>query len=73
MRMMIRTASAPTFFNSDGMSRVDNWIMVATMIVCSHIPAARPVAVLLSREGLPEIEEAGTPPEVQTARTAAAE
>ncbi len=35
-------------------------IMVATMIVCSHIPAARPVAVLLSREGLPEIEEDGT-------------
>ena len=35
-------------------------IMVAAMIVCSHIPAARPVAVLLSREGLPEIEEAGT-------------
>ncbi|MCA2013936.1 AI-2E family transporter [Pararhodobacter sp. CCB-MM2] len=33
-------------------------IMVAIMIVCSHIPAARPVAVLLSREGLPEIEEA---------------
>lgn len=32
-------------------------IMVAAMIVCSHIPAARPVAVLLSREGLPEIEE----------------
>jgi AI-2 transport protein TqsA len=31
-------------------------IMVATMIVCSHIPAARPVAILLSREGLPEIE-----------------
>lgn len=30
--------------------------MVATMIVCSHIPAARPVAVLLSREGLPEEE-----------------
>jgi AI-2 transport protein TqsA len=28
--------------------------MVAVMIVCSHIPAARPVAVLLSREGLPE-------------------
>ena len=34
-------------------------IMVATMIVCSHIPAARPVAVLLSREGLPEIEVEG--------------
>lgn len=32
-------------------------IMVAAMIVCSHIPAARPVAVLLSREGLPEMEE----------------
>ncbi len=31
-------------------------IMVATMIVCSHIPAARPAAILLSREGLPEIE-----------------
>ena len=35
-------------------------IMVAAMIVCSHIPSARPVAVLLSREGLPEIEEMGT-------------
>lgn len=34
-------------------------IMVAAMIVCSHIPAARPVAVLLSREGLPEIEDDG--------------
>ena len=30
--------------------------MVAVMIVCSHIPAARPVAILLSREGLPEEE-----------------
>ena len=30
--------------------------MVAVMIVCSHIPAARPMAVLLSREGLPEEE-----------------
>ncbi|MCC5985284.1 MAG: AI-2E family transporter [Rhodobacteraceae bacterium] len=29
-------------------------IMVGAMIVCSHIPSARPVAVLLSREGLPE-------------------
>ncbi|GAB4264779.1 MAG: AI-2E family transporter [Pararhodobacter sp.] len=38
-------------------------IMVATMIVCSHIPAARPVAVLLSREGLPEIEEDDPEPE----------
>ena len=31
-------------------------IMVAAMIVCSHIPSARPVAILLSREGLPEID-----------------
>lgn len=29
-------------------------IMVAMMIVCSHIPALRPAAVLLSREGLPD-------------------
>ncbi len=29
-------------------------IMVAAMIVCSEIPALRPLAVLLSREGLPE-------------------
>ena len=29
-------------------------IMVAIMIVCSEVPALRPVAVLLSREGLPE-------------------
>ncbi len=28
-------------------------IMVGVMIVCSHIPTLRPVAVLLSREGLP--------------------
>lgn len=32
-------------------------ILVATMIVCSHIPAARPVAILISREGLPEFED----------------
>ncbi len=31
-------------------------IMVALMIVCSHIPGFRPVAVLLSREGLPDTE-----------------
>jgi predicted PurR-regulated permease PerM len=29
-------------------------IMVAVMIVSSHIPALRPVAVILSREGLPD-------------------
>jgi len=31
-------------------------IMVGVMIVCSHVPGLRPVAVLLSREGLPETE-----------------
>jgi hypothetical protein len=35
-------------------------IMVGLMIVCSHVPALRPVAILLSREGLPE-EDAGLP------------
>lgn len=29
-------------------------IMVAVMIVCAQVPALRPLAVLLSREGLPE-------------------
>jgi len=31
-------------------------IMVAVMIVCSHVPGLRTVAVLLSREGLPDNE-----------------
>ncbi|MFU8834532.1 AI-2E family transporter [Roseovarius autotrophicus] len=31
-------------------------IMVGIMIVCSHVPGLRSVAVLLSREGLPESE-----------------
>lgn len=31
-------------------------IMVALMIICSHIPELRRVAVLLSREGLPDTE-----------------
>lgn len=31
-------------------------IMVALMIVCSHVPGLRAIAVLLSREGLPETE-----------------
>ncbi|GAA0295310.1 AI-2E family transporter [Rhodovulum strictum] len=31
-------------------------IMVSVMIVCSHIPWLRPVAVLLSREGLPDTD-----------------
>ncbi len=40
-------------------------IMVALMIVCSEIPAVRPVAILLSREGLPEPETRGEVPEEQ--------
>lgn len=32
-------------------------ILVATMIVCSHIPIARPVAILISREGLPDFDD----------------
>ncbi len=32
-------------------------IMVAIMIICSHIPELRGVAVLLSREGLPDTEK----------------
>ncbi|MDO5706394.1 MAG: AI-2E family transporter, partial [Paracoccus sp. (in: a-proteobacteria)] len=30
-------------------------IMVALMIVCAHIPWLQPVAIMLSREGLPEL------------------
>ncbi len=32
-------------------------IMVMMLVVCSHVPNLRPIAVLLSREGLPETEE----------------
>ena len=32
-------------------------IMVMLLVVCSHVPNLRPVAVLLSREGLPETEK----------------
>lgn len=31
-------------------------IMVMMLVVCSHVPALRPIAILLSREGLPESE-----------------
>ncbi|MCQ0970401.1 AI-2E family transporter [Paracoccus sp. TK19116] len=42
-------------------------IMVAVMIVCAHVPWLRPVAVMLSREGLPEdgIDEASPAPPAQ--------
>lgn len=32
-------------------------IMVSLMVVCSHVPILRPIAILLSREGLPEPDE----------------
>ena len=32
-------------------------IMVMLLVVCSHVPALRPLAILLSREGLPESEQ----------------
>jgi len=32
-------------------------IMVGLMIVCSHVPELRPIAILLSREGLPEEDD----------------
>ena len=34
-------------------------IMVAMMIVCAHIPWLRPVAIMLSREGLPDDDGSG--------------
>lgn len=37
-------------------------IMVSIMIICAHIPALRPLAILLSREGLPDLDELGTVP-----------
>ena len=49
-------------------------IMVAVMIICSHIPQLRPIAILLSREGLPDTEfpfDSRSAPDVQTARDAA--
>ena len=27
------------------------------LVVCSHVPALRPIAIVLSREGLPESEQ----------------
>ena len=41
-------------------------IMVAMMIICSQVPELRPIAILLSREGLPEQDEnSSTIPENQ--------
>ncbi|MGZ3216546.1 AI-2E family transporter [Paracoccus sp. T5] len=41
-------------------------IMVALMIVCAHIPWLRPVAVMLSREGLPD-DGSGDPDDAKIA------
>jgi AI-2 transport protein TqsA len=46
-------------------------IKVAAMIVCSHVPGLRPMAVLLSREGLPDLDT-DLPNRFTTARMAAA-
>lgn len=35
-------------------------IMVAMMIICSQVPELRPIAILLSREGLPEQDDDGS-------------
>ncbi len=32
-------------------------ILVATMIICAQIPSARPIAIIISREGLPEFDD----------------
>ncbi|SDO71297.1 Predicted PurR-regulated permease PerM [Lutimaribacter pacificus] len=45
-------------------------IMVGMMIVCSHVPALRPIAILLSREGLPE-DEGDIPPAPESRERAA--
>ncbi|WP_304617670.1 AI-2E family transporter [Paracoccus sp. (in: a-proteobacteria)] len=42
-------------------------IMVALMIVCAHVPWLRPVAVMLSREGLPD-DGSGDPVETAPSR-----
>lgn len=42
IRITINTASAPTFFNSEGMNSVETWIMVPTMIDPTIAPTAVP-------------------------------
>lgn len=46
-------------------------ILVAVMIICWHIPAARPVAVLISREGLPDLDDDAIAPSQPEVRRAA--
>ncbi|SHJ21047.1 AI-2E family transporter [Wenxinia saemankumensis] len=48
-------------------------IMVGLMIVCSEIPSLRPIAILLSREGLPEPETQPDPGRFPRPRREAAE
>lgn len=45
-------------------------IMVSLLVVCSHVPSLRPVAILLSREGLPEA--VSMPPTVDKPQSVAA-
>jgi predicted PurR-regulated permease PerM len=44
-------------------------IMVSLLVVCSHVRALRPIAILLSRQGLPEAEEALDDPYPSRRRT----
>lgn len=48
-------------------------IMVMLLVVCSHVPALRPIAILLSREGLPEEEKTlyQTPEQARRTQTVA--
>lgn len=49
-------------------------ILVAAMIICAHIPSARPVAILISREGLPDFDDDlkdAPPPAYEAPRQAA--
>ena len=43
-------------------------IMVMLLVVCSHVPSLRPIAILLSREGLPEAETTLPPPASEAPR-----
>jgi predicted PurR-regulated permease PerM len=47
-------------------------IMVMLLVVCSHVPTLRPIAILLSREGLPEEEKTlyQSPDQVRRPQTA---
>lgn len=43
-------------------------ILVATMIICTHIPGARPIAVLISRDGSPDFDDDMIVPDAPAAK-----